>query len=174
MMERVEENFSGSFLPGLIFLVLFQLLFGALKWRFSEPVAAGLAGWSVALLCYRFSPFRKAGFLKWALVSLSLVVGYIGLIYGVFYPLRKPFGAVLTAGLMVFVLVLSFRFVDHLLRQKPKSGLWKWLAMSAGGGLLSLFLHTLILTFGSLNLHEIYLFLGTATAGVEVERLSGR
>jgi hypothetical protein len=140
MMERVEEKSNGSVWQLLGPLILFHVISGALKGWLMESIAVGTAAFAVALICYRFSPYRKVGFLKWTFGSLLIVVGYVGLIYGVFFPLRNQLGAVLAAGLMVFVLVMSFRFVpDFFLGQKAKDGFWKWLAISAGVGLLFAF-----------------------------------
>jgi hypothetical protein len=140
MMERVVENSSGSFWRVLGPTILFQVILRLLEGWFTYPLAMGIAAFAVALICYRFRLEQKIGFLKWALGSLLIVAGYVGFIYAVFYPLRKLFGAVLTAGVMTFVLFMSFRYVpDFFLGRKPKVGLWKWLAMSAGVGLLFAF-----------------------------------
>ena len=139
-MERVEEKSSGLSWEVLVFVFLFHIILAALRGWFPGSIALGIAAFAVALMSYRFSPYPRVGFLKWAFGSLLIVAGYVGLIYGIFYPLRKHFGAVLTAGLLVFVLFISFRFVPgFFLWQKTKDGLWKWLAISAGVVLLFAF-----------------------------------
>ena len=140
MTEQEEERSSGSFWQVVVAVILFNIISRTLESWFIESVAVGIAAFAVALISYRFSPHQKVGFLKWSLGSLLVILAYVGLIYGVGYPLRKQFGAVLTAGLMVFVLFISFRLIPgFFLGKKAKEGVWMWLAMSAGFGLLFAF-----------------------------------
>ena len=140
MTEKEEEKQAGSLWHVVFAVILFNVISRALEYWFLESIAVGTAGFAVALIIYPFSPHPKVGFLKWVLGSLLMLIGYVGIIYGVSRPLCKQFGAVLTTGLLSFIIFMSFRFVlSKFLEQKAKEEPWKWLAVSAGWGLLFAF-----------------------------------
>ena len=141
MTENEEEQSVGSPWRVVFALILFMVISHALEFWFLEPIAVATAGFAVSLVIYPFSFHQRVGFLKWASGALLIVVSYVGLVYGVSRPLCKQFGAVLTAGLLTFVMFMSIGFVGKiLLRLRAKRGeLWMWLAFSAGWGALFAF-----------------------------------
>ena len=141
MTERGEEQIGGSLWQLAAAVILFNIISRVLGAWLAEPVAIGTGLFAVALLSYGFNPSHEVGFSRWALGSLLFSAGYVGFVFGASYILCERIGAVLTWGLIGFVLFMSFRFVSELFfKQKAKDELWKWLVVSAGVGLLLAFI----------------------------------
>ena len=138
--EKEEEEPGGSLWQVIVAVILFEVISLTLESWLRKSVAVGTAALAVALIIYPLTPRPRVGFLKWLLGSLMMIMGFVGLIYGVSPPLCRQFGAVLTTGLLSIVIFMSFPFLSKFLGQKVKEGHWKWLAFSAGWGLLFAFL----------------------------------
>ena len=141
MTEKEEEEPGGSLWQVIFAVILFEVISLTLESWLRKSVAVGTAALAVALIIYPLTPRPRVGFLKWLLGSLMMIMGFVGLIYGLSRPLCRQFGAVLTSGLLIFVMFMSLPFVlSKFLGQKVKEEPWKWLAFSAGWGLLFAFL----------------------------------
>ena len=138
--EQPKNHADRSEWQTFALLVLYFIISEVLQKWLTKPLALAIAAAAVLLIGYRFT-HRNIGFPKWALGSLLLVFGYGGFIYGIFYALHHFIGTVLTAGILVFVVVASFRFVQiFFLGEKPKEGIGKWLMISSAAGLIGAFL----------------------------------
>lgn len=137
--QEQKEKERGEWWVAPAGVIVYIILRDILGLWLPETVAGGIATWTVMLLLYKFTPDRRGGFGRWAVLSLFVTVYLVAALSGVPRYLCPRVGAVWTWGLIVTGLILSFRWVLILMHGGIEGSLWKWSAVSIGIGCLTAF-----------------------------------
>jgi hypothetical protein len=135
-MAGLEEKKSSWWVTAVV-IVAFNITSGILGLWFVKPAASGIALFLIILAGYRFIPQAPVSFPKWAFSGLLLTAAIIGAFYGLPRLLCHRFGVAWTWGLIGTGFFLSIRWLSLLIHGTVEDSIWKWLAVSAGMGIIA-------------------------------------